>query len=228
MRPEMEGQLRLMTANLLVDRVDPVFLRDVLDMVQPDVVVLQELGHKTADLVERRFPYHHLRPELRSKGGGIASRLPGRFGDIPMPWRAGLWARLEHGTDGLLVANLHLRNPISFPWWSSYGLRRGQLEAILAWGDVQTDERLVLAGDMNSSPAWPLYRRMARRWEDLVARSAVDRGLSARPTWAWRPGWPRMLRIDHVFGAGVHPVGSEVIPLEGSDHAAVVIDLALD
>jgi endonuclease/exonuclease/phosphatase (EEP) superfamily protein YafD len=36
-----------------------------------------------------------------------------------------------------------------------------------------------------------------------------------------------MLRIDHVFGSGVRAVGSKVIPLRGTDHAAVVVDLAV-
>jgi endonuclease/exonuclease/phosphatase (EEP) superfamily protein YafD len=83
----------------------------------------------------------------------------------------------------------------------------------------------VLAGDMNASPAWPLYRRLSGRWEDLVARSALESDMNPAPTWAWRPGWPRVLRIDHVFGNGVRAVDSRVIPMRGSDHAAVVVDL---
>jgi endonuclease/exonuclease/phosphatase (EEP) superfamily protein YafD len=81
---------------------------------------------------------------------------------------------------------------------------------------------------MNASPAWPFYRRMAERWDDIVARSAADSDTNPTPTWAWRPGWPRLLRIDHVFGSGVRAVATQVVPIRGTDHAAVVVDLVPD
>jgi endonuclease/exonuclease/phosphatase family metal-dependent hydrolase len=129
----------------------------------------------------------------------------------------------------LLVANIHARNPIVFPWATSARLRSAQLDALFAWADQEVAGRpFVLAGDMNASPAWPFYRRLARRWDDLVARSAEEDGMPPRPTWAWRPGWPRVLRIDHVFGEGVRARDARVVPVRGSDHAAVVLDLGLD
>jgi endonuclease/exonuclease/phosphatase family metal-dependent hydrolase len=225
----MESPIRLMTANLLVDRADQVRLRGVLDLLDPDVLVVQELGHKTAELIASRFAHHELHPELDSKGRGIASKFPGMFGEIPMPWRAGLWARLQHRSGSLLVGNIHARNPIVFPWWRSVRFRSGQLDALFSWADDEVgDLPFVLAGDMNASPAWPFYRRMAERWDDIVARSAADSDASPTPTWAWRPGWPRLLRIDHVFGTGVRAVATQVVPIRGSDHAAVVVDLVLD
>jgi endonuclease/exonuclease/phosphatase family metal-dependent hydrolase len=199
----------------------------VLEIIDPDVFVVQELGHKTADVIASRFPHHDLRPDLDSKGRGIASRLPAQFGEIPLPWRPGTWASVEHGSAGFLVGNIHFRNPIVFPWWRSARIRRGQLAALLAWAEDEVgDEPFVLAGDMNASPSWPIYRRLAQRWEDLVSTSAAD-GQPA-PTWAWRPGWPRLLRIDHVFGEGARAVTTQVVPIRGSDHAAVVVDLLLD
>jgi endonuclease/exonuclease/phosphatase (EEP) superfamily protein YafD len=150
------------------------------------------------------------------------------FGEIPMPWRAGLWARLQPRSGSLLVGNIHARNPIVFPWWRSVRLRGAQLEALFSWADDQAGGPFVLAGDLNASPAWPFYRRLAERWEDIVARSAADSQTGPIPTWAWRPGWPRLLRIDHVFGTGVRAVATQVVPIRGSDHAAVVVDLVLD
>jgi endonuclease/exonuclease/phosphatase (EEP) superfamily protein YafD len=78
---------------------------------------------------------------------------------------------------------------------------------------------------MNASPSWPVYRRLAERWDDLVAGAAAEAGVKSDPTWAWRPGWPRLLRIDHVFGTGARVVRTQVEPVRGSDHAAVVVDL---
>ncbi len=62
---------------------------------------------------------------------------------------------------------------------------------------------------------------------DLVADHAGRTGAGTEPTWGWRPGWPRMLRVDHVFGRGVRANGVRVEPIVGSDHAAVVVDLEL-
>ena len=228
-RRRMERPIRLMTANLLVDRVDQVYLANVLEILDPDLFVIQELGHKTADLVASRFPHLYLRPDLDSKGRGIASRFSARFGEVPMPWRRGSWAIVEHTSGPLLVANIHIRNPIVFPWWKSVRIRGSQLDALDDWADAAVGALpFVLAGDMNASPGWPLYRRLAGRWEDLVARSADDLEVSPVPTWAWRPGWPRLLRIDHVFGQGVRAIATQVVPLRGSDHAAVIVDLVVD
>jgi endonuclease/exonuclease/phosphatase family metal-dependent hydrolase len=225
----MDETIRLMTANLLADRVDISFLGYVLDVVEPDLFASQELGHKSADLIGSRFPHHHLRPQLDSRGRGIASRLEARFGEITLPWRGGLWAEVEQGQQVWTLANIHMRNPIVFPWWRSVRIRSGQLEALFRWSEERSEgQAMVLAGDMNASQAWPLYRRLSGRWEDLVAQSARDSEMNPAPTWAWRPGWPRVLRIDHVFGTGFRAVSSQVVPLRGSDHAAVIVDLMID
>ena len=82
-----------------------------------------------------------------------------------------------------------------------------------------------MAGDMNATPRWPLYRRLNQRWDDLVLMAGDGSANKPAQTWGWRPGWPRLLRIDHVFGSGVEPVGTTVERLEGSDHVALVVDL---
>jgi hypothetical protein len=225
----MDQPIRLMTANLLVDRADIAYLGYALDVIQPDLFAIQELGHKAADLIASRFAHHDLRPKLDSRGRGIASMFSARFGEIPLPWRAGLWAEIEHGPQRWILANVHMRNPIVLPWWRSVRLRAGQVEALFNWSEGQPEgQPIVLAGDMNASPAWPVYRRLAGRWDDLAARSASDSGGRPAPTWAWRPGWPRLLRIDHVFGTGAQAVSTQVVPLRGSDHAAVVVDLVFE
>jgi endonuclease/exonuclease/phosphatase (EEP) superfamily protein YafD len=89
------------------------------------------------------------------------------------------------------------------------------------------DDPVVVAGDFNATPIWPVYRKVVSRLEDLVAQHAERTGSGAEPTWGWRPGWPRMLRIDHVFGRGVKADEVRVVPIVGSDHAAVVVDLRL-
>lgn len=215
-----------MTANLLHDRGNPDAFAALLADVKPDLLVAQELNTKCAAVIADSFPHHHLRPAAGFAGRGIASRLPASFGDIQMRVRLGTWAIVA--VDGRLVrlVGMHLANPIQFPWWSSLRARSRQLEALFDWVDSGDDDLpLVVAGDMNASPRWPAYRLMADRWSDLVLQSALEGGVDPERTWAWRPGWPRLLRIDHVFGLGVGVSSALAVPIAGSDHHAVIVDI---
>lgn len=224
----MTSRFRLMTANLLHDRGDPHALEGLLAEVKPDLLVTQELSTGCASVIADYFPHHHLTPAPGFAGRGIASCLPASFGDIRMPVRSGTWAMVAVEGRLLRLVGMHLANPIHFPWWTSLRARSRQLEALFEWVDSGDDDvPLVVAGDMNASPRWPAYRRMADRWDDLVLHGAIDNDVHPERTWAWRPGWPRLLRIDHVFGLGVGVGGAQVVPIGGSDHHAVIVDVEL-
>lgn len=219
---------RLLTANLLNGRADPEALSEILDRVGPDVVVTQELGPNAAEVIAPRYPHHCLLPALDHHGRGIASRFPGEFGTIPVPWRRAGWAELDVDGSRVTVANVHLLNPVSYPPWASIRGRTAQIDALLAWEASLDRGPVIVAGDLNATAAWPAYRRMTARWGDLVAGRSEKTGEGPEATWAWRPGWPRLLRIDHVLGSeGIVCTGVSVEPVRGSDHAAVVVDLEL-
>jgi endonuclease/exonuclease/phosphatase (EEP) superfamily protein YafD len=220
----MGGSIRVMTSNLLYGGADVDGFREVLDRVEPDVVVTQELGHGYVEVLTERFPNHSLHPADDFTGRGIATHLDVEFGSIAMPVRPGTSAILDVAGQQWDLAGVHLVNPIDFPWWTSVKVRGEQLQAIEQWGAKRSGQVLI-AGDFNASPRWPAYRLMAERWTDLVAEHASASGRRPELTWAWRPGWRRMLRIDHVFGSGLVATDSEVVPIRGSDHAAVWVDV---
>ena len=220
-------RFRFLTANLLRDRVDSGDLASVLDRHRPDVVAIQELGPEAAGLIADRYSNHELHPATEYKGRGIASRFDAEFGPLELPWRAGDQARVDTGGGIIHVASVHLLNPVDFPWWVTASRRRRQLDALIAWSEAIGDRPALIAGDMNASPMWPAYRRLASRWDDLVAEWARSTGTRPEPTWGWRPGWRRLLRIDHVFGTAIRAVEATVVPIRGSDHAALILDLEL-
>ena len=220
----MDTSIRLMTTNLLHGGADVQSWADVLDRMKPDVVVTQELGFGYVEVLTERYGNHHLNPADDFTGRGIATSLEAEFGDIPMPVRLGTSAKLDVGGTVWSLAGIHLTNPIEFPWWTSIRGRTGQLEAIDRWSQTVTGPTIV-AGDFNASPKWPAYRHMAGRWHDLVADHGSASGERPERTWGWRPGWPRLLRIDHVFGSGITAIDVLVVPVKGSDHHAVVVDL---
>lgn len=209
-----------MTANLLHERVDVEAFADLLDEQSPDVAVLQELAPVAAEVVEARFPHHRLRPALEYVGRGIATRFDVVFGDVPMPGRDGTSALLETPEGTVQIAGVHFQNPVNFPWWVTARNRRAQLDGLLEWVHG-TEAPMVIAGDFNASPIWPIYKQMASRFDDLVLSADPE----PQPTWGWRPGWPRLLRIDHVFGRQVKATSVALAPMRWSDHVAVVIDL---
>ena len=218
-----------MTANLLHQRCDAADFARVLEGTDPDVVVTQELGPWCADVLAGAYPNHHLRPALGFLGRGIATRLDVRFGEIDMPGRPATTATFDLAPGRLRLAGVHLLNPIQFPWWDMARIRRRQIDALVEWLEAPGEEGpVVVAGDFNASPIWPVYRRVSRHLDDLVSVWGVRSGQEPEPTWGWRPGWPRMLRIDHVFGSSVRADDVRVVPISGSDHAAVVADLTVE
>lgn len=224
----MGASLRLMTANLLHDRCDIADFARVVEELKPDVVVTQELGPMCADVLTTEYARHRLHPTHGFRGRGIATRLDAEFGDIEMPGRSGTWASIDLGGTSLRLAGVHLLNPIKYPWWTMARVRRAQVDAVLRWLDEDpAGGPALVAGDFNASPSWPAYRQISSRLEDLVAEWADRSGSVAERTWGWRPGWPRMLRIDHIFGRGVRAEEVRVVSIVGTDHSAVVADLSI-
>jgi endonuclease/exonuclease/phosphatase (EEP) superfamily protein YafD len=221
----MGSEFRLMTANLLHERCDAADFARVLEAAGPDVIVTQELGPQCADVIASAYRHHRLRPALGFLGRGIATRFEAEFGEIEMPGRPGTSALLDVEGTRVRLAGIHLLNPIHFPWWATARTRGRQLEGLFDWLDTDGDHPTLVAGDFNASPRWPAYKRTAERLTDLVAELADHRRVRAERTWGWRPGWPRMLRIDHVFGIGVRAQAVSVLPIAGTDHHAVVVDL---
>lgn len=216
-----------MTGNVLEKRSDPESLDALIERMDPDLVFLEEMSHGQAEVLETRFEHHFTFPSERYEGRGVASKLPAECGSLDLPWRPGTWVRLAVDGKEVVGAGVHMPNPIQFPWWRSVRERKEQVDALFRWIEGQEFDALVVAGDMNASPAWPLYRRLAGRLEDLAEAGAQAAGESPERTWGWRPGWPRLLRIDHVFGSGVTAVGSSVEPIAGSDHHAVIVDVEI-
>ena len=114
---------------------------------------------------------------------------------------------------------------------ADYGLgllrRRPQLRDLTRHLTESPRGARVMVGDFNSTPLWPVYRSVRSHMDDAAVAVAERRGERPARTWGPWHGAPRLLRIDHGFVAGAEPEAFRVVEVPGSDHSAVVLDVAL-
>jgi endonuclease/exonuclease/phosphatase family metal-dependent hydrolase len=223
--------LRVLSANLRLGLADARAFATLVRELDVAVLAVQELGPLQAEQLAPLFPHGKLEPTPEGTGLGIALRHPGEVERLALPERDARVARLAAGdwpglTRDIEVVNAHLANPvIGIP--ASWRFRRGQVDGLAAYLSSAEPRPRVLVGDLNATPRWPAYRRLAAELDDAAQIAATRRGRSAERTWGPYPGSPRMLRIDHVLVDGLEVLDFRVFSIEGSDHAAVVADLAV-
>ena len=215
--------MRLLTANLYTGRAIVSSFADILDRERPDVLVGQEVGTDVAALLERRFSHGVVvGDDSNHTGRAMVSSAPLAVGELEMVHRPGLRARLDINGVGVELIGIHLANPVMGP--AAIVARKRQVDSVLGHIDSHGTPAIVV-GDMNATPVWPAYRRLRTRLRDGVADSSRQSGDPLRRTWAVRPGWPPMLRIDHMLTAGVRLEQVSVHQVDGSDHLAVAATL---
>lgn len=195
-------------------------------------------------------------PRPGTEGNGLLSRNPAELRRFPLPGRDAWIARVQilrpadapaGGEAGavrpapradptapgpaastLEVIAVHLTPPHHLPPWRMVRQRRAQVFALREYLASAPDGPRVLLGDLNSTPIWPAYRALSARLADAAILVASLDGGRTVPTWGPRPGWPRLFRIDHaLISPHVRVESLRVLDLPGSDHAALVADIAL-
>lgn len=227
----MGGRLRVLTANVFNGRADPAAFAALVRAQRPDVLALQELGPDLADAVAPLFPHGRLEPARDHRGMGLALVGPARLGRIALEHRDARTARLDPADWPQLerpveLLNVHIASPTARPWRAQPRRRFLQLRRLCAHLDAEPGAARVVLGDLNASPLWPVYRGFARRLDDVALRHARERGRRPEPTWCWRVGGSPVLRIDHCFASGLRAEHVQVLGVAGSDHCALVVDLA--
>ena len=222
--------IRLLTANLLNGRADPAALARLLREREIDVAALQELGDEQAAAVAEVLPFGKLEPADDYNGMGIALRRPAEVRRLPLRFRDARVTELSPAewpslAAPLEVMNLHIQPPHSLPPWASLLRRRDQLRAVAAYLAAVPRDHRVVAGDLNATPRWPVYRQLAALVPDAVERHAREQGHRPPLTWGPWPGAPRLLRIDHVLAHGVRVVHCETVAIRGSDHHGVLVEV---
>lgn len=218
------SQLRILSINLLVDRAVPSDLRRVIMDADPDVVCVQEMGPRAEAVVADILPNGHLDPRSDLFGMGIAAKYPVVVDSLALTARSGWVARLDPGdwrdlSQPFDVFNVHLTNPVDFPWRASRDERRRQISQLSVAVD-QRDSVGVVIGDMNATPSWTEYKLLSEIGDDAARVTGTE-----HRTWSHFLFGPRLLRIDHAFVIGVRPIATSIAQVRGTDHRALIVDI---
>jgi endonuclease/exonuclease/phosphatase family metal-dependent hydrolase len=225
-------RLRVVSANLW-QSADPGALAAQIEELEADVVAVQELAAPQAEALGRVLPHGKLEPANDYTGLGIAMRQPGDYWRIAMPCRDARVARLTVDGAGnrkrqVEIINIHVLGPHAPPTLRTMRTRREQWRQLQGYLDNEPVEHRVVVGDLNATPCWPFYRRLAARMRDAARVVAERCGEPPVRTWGPWPGAPRLARIDHAFVDGLEVVDFRTVSVRGADHSAIVVDLALD
>jgi endonuclease/exonuclease/phosphatase (EEP) superfamily protein YafD len=215
--------IRIISANLASGRADAWSFARLAHGLGADVVAVQELATTQAEALATVFPFGGL--EVRPCRLGIALRQPGCVREIALAGRSACTTDVAADAPGGLVTivNAHIIAPHVGPPWEIAALRRRQVHGLQTYLR-SAPPPLVLVGDLNSTPLWPAYRRLSSILTDAAVEAARRERRRPCRTWGLWHG-PRLFRIDHALVAGVTVEKVQVVPIAGSDHHAVVVDV---
>ncbi|WP_081891416.1 endonuclease/exonuclease/phosphatase family protein [Verrucomicrobium sp. BvORR106] len=226
-----DSTLEIATINLLRRNQNHAALEALLRERQPDVVVLQEVSPRWAEMLPRlKDLYPHQRLEYHRKGSwglAILSRGPWHKAGLHKlgengPKKIGMFAEFAFEGRTVSLLNVHASHPTSA---GEIADRRVMHEEIRLWSLQRQQEghAVIVAGDFNCTPwAW-LYKDFLHQTQ-LVDTSQGRLFEATRHVWL-----PDRIMIDHVFVSPDWKVGGrEVGPDFGSDHRPVFVSLDWD
>ncbi|WP_223291044.1 endonuclease/exonuclease/phosphatase family protein [Streptomyces avicenniae] len=221
--PADAPRLRVATSSAHAGAVDPAALVDLVRTERVDVLAVAELSAETARALDRAgmaslMPYRELHPEADSS---LYSRLPLTDGGL---LRLGtFWpqtgAAVRVGGRTVRLVAVHTYYPLGDPgrWDADMTALRDEAR--------RRDEDTIFLGDFNATLD---HARM----RGLLAAGLTDvhdeLGEGWAPTWPEGEWYPPLIQLDHVLhGPGLAAVSVHEEAVAGSDHRAVVAELAL-
>ncbi|RVT90156.1 endonuclease/exonuclease/phosphatase family protein [Sphingomonas crocodyli] len=213
--------VRLVSLNMYKQNASPLAVAQWIISQRADIVILLEASGLSADarnLLSAYFPYGFdcsnngrcstilLSRSAPLSGGGLARADPEDRKGVSAVWGK---FRDEHGP--FTVVGVHMQRP------PPMGDQATAINDIAAFLDTVPRRRAIVAGDFNLTP-WTF----AMRRQDHILN--LPRLTRTNPTW---PAPLPLLPIDQVYaGSGWQPVQLLRGPSLGSDHYAVITDLA--
>lgn len=219
--------LVVMTINLYAGAADEVDLMEAAAEADADILVVQEitppsLQRLAAAGVAEMFPHRAGEPIEGVFGTMVFSRhAMGEVTDLPTEM-ASFAVPVQVDGQRLDLVAVHPSPPTDGPLWQQEHRALGQ------W--VRENQPEVIAGDFNATADHAPMRSLAAAGYRSATELANQR---------WLPSWPSnqrtlgvlpvppLVQIDHILcGPQLTALGSDTVRIEGSDHRAVVAEIA--
>lgn len=221
--PEEKPQ-RLLLQNVRTQGGDPSSVIELIHQEAPDVVVLQEISAgwvKALNVLNEDYPHRAIRSREDNFGIGLYSRWPIeaaefiQLGSIPVP---AIVATLQVDKQSWQLLATHPPPPLGA---SGSDMRNTILRAIPH--QLSTEHPVLVAGDLNITRFSPHFARLL----DTTGLIDSASGFGLQPTWPVQ--LPILyIPIDHVLHSRhLVTLTRRIGPSVGSDHRAVIVDLAL-
>ncbi|MBT4529739.1 MAG: hypothetical protein HOC27_00905 [Phycisphaerae bacterium] len=218
-------QVRILSSNIKATNINTQAIQNLIEQESTDIVVLLEamkLHQNSLVAIETRYPYRYSHSLDTGSGfllyslfpiSNIEQYLNNQFG------MACLAVTVESPEGEFDLIAVHPPRP---------GLRHGSTLRDFALSEItellsQRSKNAVVIGDLNTT-MW------SRGYELFVEKNRLHnlrQGRGVMPSWHLKMFGPLLaIPIDHCFVRGdVHGSSFELIPLDGSDHDAIVVGI---
>lgn len=219
---EVSSSVKILSSNVFTRNEDFVSIKQVIEEVEPDVVVLLEINKQWVDALKgfaETYPYRMSEPREDNFGMMVLSRLKLkesklRHFDGRIPF---LETRIEGRAMELRLVALHTLPPIS----SEYkGLRDKQMK-LLAQEIGRKQDPVVIIGDFNDTPWTSNFKRFLQLSHVKMA------GLIFSGTWPARL-LPFRIQLDHALVKNLKVSDFRVHRAIGSDHYPISLTVFTD
>jgi vancomycin resistance protein VanJ len=238
------ARVRVLTWNTHYTSDHDDAFQHTLAAVQPDLVALQEVSYflrtKLARTLITQYPYQVVDNLSSTEALVVLSRYPVLHSDFDDGYRRGCRCQqvmLDLAGQPISLINTHMPSPrISI---NLYGrlpriyrfdnqFQINTVEALLT-RMVQTDEPLLLAGDLNLTEQQQTFQRLRTQVDDAFETAGWGMGFTfPQGRRLWRVALPPFVRIDHIlYTQQWQAVMAQAGPPLDSDHLYVVADLVL-
>ena len=224
--PQGQASYRLLFANVLQANSNYAKVQQLIRSSDPDFIVLAETNRSWLQALENlqeNYPYKQSAVREDNYGMAVFSRFPFEqaetrsFGEAGVP---SIVVRLNLNNRWVTLIGAHPPPPKG-PNRSRF--RNEQLMDLADFAAAQTQDHVLLCGDLNLTPWSPYFKQIIQRGglNDSLA------GFGLQPTWPVdRPLF--RVPIDHcLVSPDVYIQSRTLGPAVGSDHFPLIVDFAL-
>jgi endonuclease/exonuclease/phosphatase (EEP) superfamily protein YafD len=222
-----EGGLKILQANVLMLNQDTAPLAALMKRENPDIIVLMEVNDSFKKMLEEEksgWPYQYIQSQnTGSFGIAVLSKQPMENIHIEHFARedaASVFFTFENSNANIAFAAVHPANPVK-----DFQAREKELNGIAAWFEKNKPVSAIVAGDFNTTPFSPAFKK-------FLQRTGLQDTRKGRGLFGTFPAWSKMpllrIPIDHILTTPDITMtdlrlGSDI----GSDHVPLIATLAL-